>query len=170
MPRSLDHIADLKGVAERLKSRRDELGMSQRQLAFPGCTAAYISRLEAAARVPSRQMLDALADRLKTTRRWLETGDDALEIEVPLPVVDGALVRWSFDHDEPVTWDSLDAEERQWIIEAMVRGAIGAVGPMATAIATNRRERIEAIARAEAAVATDAEERLRSAAGEAAPC
>jgi predicted transcriptional regulator len=55
VPRSLTtHIDSPKAVGRRLKEARDRSGLSQRQLAFPGCTAAYISRIEAGARVPSR--------------------------------------------------------------------------------------------------------------------
>jgi len=51
MPRSLTtHIDSPKEVGQRLKASRERAGLSQRQLAFPGCTAAYISRLEAGAR------------------------------------------------------------------------------------------------------------------------
>ena len=75
MPRSLTtHIDSPRAVGERLKDARDRAGMSQRQLAFPGCTAAYISRIEAGARVPSLQMINQLADRLGVASQWLATG------------------------------------------------------------------------------------------------
>jgi ribosome-binding protein aMBF1 (putative translation factor) len=46
MPRSLTtHIDSAKDVGRRLKDARTKAGLSQRGLAFPGCTAAYISRL-----------------------------------------------------------------------------------------------------------------------------
>jgi tetratricopeptide (TPR) repeat protein len=68
------HIDDPKRLASRLKSARQRAEMSQRQLSFPGCTAAYISRIEAAARVPSLQMINELASRLGVTAQWLATG------------------------------------------------------------------------------------------------
>jgi tetratricopeptide (TPR) repeat protein len=78
MPRSLTtHIDSPKEVGMRLKASRERAGLSQRQLAFPGCTAAYISRLEAGARVPSLQMVNQLALRLEVTGQWLATGVDA---------------------------------------------------------------------------------------------
>jgi tetratricopeptide (TPR) repeat protein len=78
MPRSLTtHIDSPREVGDRLKSARLRIGLSQRQLAFPGCTAAYISRLEAGARVPSLQMVNELASRLEVSGQWLATGIDS---------------------------------------------------------------------------------------------
>jgi tetratricopeptide (TPR) repeat protein len=78
MPRSLTtHIDSPREVGDRLKSARLRVGLSQRQLAFPGCTAAYISRLEAGARVPSLQMVNELASRLEVSGQWLATGIDS---------------------------------------------------------------------------------------------
>jgi ATP/maltotriose-dependent transcriptional regulator MalT len=82
MPRSLTtHIDSAKDVGRRLKEARTKAGLSQRQLAFPGCTAAYISRLEAGARIPSLQMVNQLAARLGVTGSWLATGVDAVVAE-----------------------------------------------------------------------------------------
>ncbi|HET9545668.1 MAG TPA: tetratricopeptide repeat protein, partial [Gaiellaceae bacterium] len=47
---------------------------SQRQLAFPGCSSAYISRIEAGMRTPSLQVLHLLAQRLDVTGDYLATG------------------------------------------------------------------------------------------------
>lgn len=75
MPRSLTtHIDSPREVGARLKQVRERAGLSQRQLAFPGCTAAYISRIEAGARVPSLQMIQELALRLDVAGQWLATG------------------------------------------------------------------------------------------------
>jgi len=82
MPRSLTtHIDSARDVGRRLKEARTRAGLSQRQLAFPGCTAAYISRLEAGARIPSLQMVNQLAARLDVTGSWLATGVDAIAVE-----------------------------------------------------------------------------------------
>lgn len=82
MPRSLTtHIDSAREVGRRLKEARTKAGLSQRQLAFPGCTAAYISRLEAGARIPSLQMVNQLAARLDVTGSWLATGVDAVVAE-----------------------------------------------------------------------------------------
>jgi tetratricopeptide (TPR) repeat protein len=88
MPRSLTtHIDSPKEVGLRLKASRERAGFSQRQLAFPGCTAAYISRLEAGARVPSLQMINQLALRLDVTGQWLATGVEAAEVQ-PSELID----------------------------------------------------------------------------------
>ena len=72
MPRSLTtHIDSPKAVGARLRAARDRAALSQRQLAFPGCTAAYISRIEAGARVPSLQMINQLALRLDVSVFWV---------------------------------------------------------------------------------------------------
>src|SRR3954452_18378459 len=82
VPRSLTtHIDSPRDVGLRLKAARERAGLSQRQLAFPGCTAAYISRLEAGARVPSLQMVIQLAARLDVSGQWLATGVDATTAE-----------------------------------------------------------------------------------------
>jgi tetratricopeptide (TPR) repeat protein len=88
MPRSLTtHIDSPKEVGLRLKASRERAGLSQRQLAFPGCTAAYISRLEAGARVPSLQMVNQLALRLEVTGQWLATGVEASAVQ-PSELID----------------------------------------------------------------------------------
>src|SRR4051794_41934936 len=93
MPRSLTtHIDSPREVGLRLKAARERAGLSQRQLAFPGCTAAYISRLEAGARVPSLQMVNQLAVRLDVTGQWLATGVDSPAAEpADLVEAEGAL-------------------------------------------------------------------------------
>ena len=74
MPRNLQtHLRP--GLDNRLRKAREETGLSQRQLSFPGCTAAYISRIEKGDRFPSLQLLNALAERLRVDPRWLATGE-----------------------------------------------------------------------------------------------
>src|SRR3954465_10482358 len=78
MPRSLTtHIDSPREVGARLKASRERAGLSQRQLAFPGCTAAYISRIEAGERVPSLQLIHEFARRLRVSPQHLATGVDA---------------------------------------------------------------------------------------------
>jgi transcriptional regulator with XRE-family HTH domain len=84
MPRSLTtHIDAPREVGIRLKAARERSGLSQRRLSFPGCTAAYISRIEAGDRVPSLQMIDQLALRLEVPGQWLATGVVAEPAEPP---------------------------------------------------------------------------------------
>src|SRR6266849_5927016 len=52
------------GLGERIRQRRVELGLSQRELASEGVSYAYISRIEADARRPSIRALRKLAPKL----------------------------------------------------------------------------------------------------------
>jgi len=61
-------------IGERIRRLRVERGLSQRDLAQPGVTYAYISRIEAGTRAPSGKALRALAEKLDTTALYLETG------------------------------------------------------------------------------------------------
>ena len=51
-------------------------GLTQRQLGFLGCTAAYISLIESGSRIPSFQLLREFGRRLGVTADWLATGAD----------------------------------------------------------------------------------------------
>ena len=66
----------MSSTGERIRARRLALGLSQRDLAEPGITYAYISRIEAGQRQPSEKALRALADKLGTTARYLESGSE----------------------------------------------------------------------------------------------
>lgn len=68
------HVDDAAAAGRRLKEARLAAGLSQRQLAFPGCSAAYISRLEAGQRVPSLQLLRKIAVKLGVDEEFLATG------------------------------------------------------------------------------------------------
>jgi len=70
------HVDDPGAVGERLKAARLESGLSQRQLAFPGCSPAYISRIEAGDRIPSLQLLRELGKRLGVSEDFLATGEE----------------------------------------------------------------------------------------------
>ena len=76
-PHFHSHVDDARAVGERLRAARVNAGLSQRQLAFPGCSAAYISRLEAGDRVPSLQLLRKLAAKLRVDESYLATGSAA---------------------------------------------------------------------------------------------
>lgn len=73
-PHYHSHVDSAEAVGRRLKAARLEAGLSQRQLAFPGCSAAYISRLEAGERVPSLQLLRKLALKLEADEEFLARG------------------------------------------------------------------------------------------------
>ncbi len=75
MPRTKStHVDDPRSVGVRLKEAREAAGLSQRQLAFPGCSSAYISRIEAGTRTPSLQVLHLLGQRLGVSGEFLATG------------------------------------------------------------------------------------------------
>jgi transcriptional regulator with XRE-family HTH domain len=74
------HVDDPARVGERLRAARTAKGLSQRDLSFPGCTSAYISRIEAGERVPSLQLLREFGRRLGLSADYLATG----EAEAPL--------------------------------------------------------------------------------------
>jgi transcriptional regulator with XRE-family HTH domain len=61
-------------IGQRLKRLRLERGLSQRELAAPGVSYAYISRIEAGTRQPSVKALRRLAAKLGVTAEYLETG------------------------------------------------------------------------------------------------
>lgn len=63
-------------IGQRLKRLRLERGMSQRELAAPGVSYAYISRIEAGTRQPSVKALRRLASKLRVSADYLETGSD----------------------------------------------------------------------------------------------
>ena len=96
MPRQKStHVDDPRAVGERLKKARVAAGLSQRQLAFSGCSPAYISRIEAGDRIPSLQLLRELGRRLGVSEDYLATGEEpqaqhfaSLEAEIALRLDD----------------------------------------------------------------------------------
>lgn len=90
------HVDDAVAVGERLRQARLDAGLTQRDLAFEGCTAAYVSRIEAGARIPSLQIIHEFAKRLGVTPEFLATGNtdagdlssDLLEAEVAFQLGD----------------------------------------------------------------------------------
>src|SRR6266446_3341041 len=76
------HVDDPTAVGKRLREARERAGYSQRDLAFTGCSAAYISRIEAGARIPSLQLLRELGRRLDVSADFLATGDDLAPAEL----------------------------------------------------------------------------------------
>ncbi|HET8528473.1 MAG TPA: helix-turn-helix domain-containing protein [Gaiellaceae bacterium] len=63
-------------IGQRLKRLRLDRGLSQRELAAPGVSYAYISRIEAGSRQPSVKALRRLAAKLGVSADYLETGSD----------------------------------------------------------------------------------------------
>lgn len=71
-PESLAPLGET--IGQRLKRLRLERGLSQRELAAPGVSYAYISRIEAGTRQPSVKALRKLAAKLGVTADYLESG------------------------------------------------------------------------------------------------
>lgn len=63
-------------IGQRLKRLRLDRGLSQRELAAPGVSYAYISRIEAGTRQPSVKALRRLAANLGVSAEYLETGSE----------------------------------------------------------------------------------------------
>ncbi len=76
------HYDDPVAVGRRLYEAREEAGLSQRELAFPGCSAAYISRIERGERIPSLQVMRELARRTGVSEAALAYGRESLQSEV----------------------------------------------------------------------------------------
>lgn len=106
------HVDDPAAVGARVRGAREQAGLTQRQLAFPGCTAAYLSRIEAGQRIPSYQILLVLGERLGTSAAYLATGaadepaDPLFEAEVAARTGDGARARELYEqalaHPKPL--------------------------------------------------------------------
>ena len=91
------HIDDPAAVGARLRAARHAAGLTQRQLAFEGCTAAYLSRVEDGQRIPSYQILLALAERLGTSAEFLAKGVD--EAANPDPLFEADVAAGTGDAD-----------------------------------------------------------------------
>jgi len=70
----IPHVDDPEAVGRRLFEAREGAGLSQRELAFPGCSAAYISRIERGERIPSLQVLRELGRRCGVSETFLAWG------------------------------------------------------------------------------------------------
>lgn len=78
----IPHYDDPVEVGARLYTARESAGLSQRELAFPGCSAAYISRIERGERVPSLQVMRELARRTGVSETHLAYGKESVALEV----------------------------------------------------------------------------------------
>lgn len=140
-------------IGERLKRLRLERGFSQRELAAPGVSYAYISRIEAGTRQPSVKALRRLAVKLNVSADYLERGSDLdPEAERELRLTDIELaIRLG-------EGDGLEAPLKATVEEAIAAGDRAAIlrGRVAlAALAQERREHTEAIELLEAALADE---------------
>jgi tetratricopeptide (TPR) repeat protein len=94
------HVDDPAAVGKRLHEARRAAGLTQRQLSFEGCTSAYVSRIEAGARVPSLQILHEFAKRLGVTPEYLATGTEGSDLSSELLEAEVALQLGNEDEAE----------------------------------------------------------------------
>jgi transcriptional regulator with XRE-family HTH domain len=95
MPRKKStHIDDAAAAGRRLREARRRAGLSQRQLAFAGCTPSYVSRIEAGARIASPRIMRELARRLDVSEEYLATGT----LISPVMLIADAQVALQLDH------------------------------------------------------------------------
>jgi transcriptional regulator with XRE-family HTH domain len=86
------HEGPVETIGQRLRRLRHERGFSQRELAGPGVSYAYISRIEAGARRPSVKALRMLARKLGVSADYLETGSEIRDTdERELQIADAEL-------------------------------------------------------------------------------
>ena len=78
----IPHYDDPVEVGRRLQDAREAAGLSQRELSFPGCSAAYISRIERGERIPSLQVMRELARRIGVTEAELAFGQERMHPDV----------------------------------------------------------------------------------------
>jgi tetratricopeptide (TPR) repeat protein len=126
MPRQKStHVDNPELVGRRLREARERAGISQRQLAFSGCTPAYISRIESGGRIPSLQLLRELGRRLGVSADYLATGaedsghDALLDAELALRI------------DELEVAEALLGEELERAVEPVSRArALAGLGEL----------------------------------------
>jgi transcriptional regulator with XRE-family HTH domain len=70
----LTQIDDDAAVGGRLRAIRKRAQLSLSQLAFPGCSAGYLSLIERGRRTPSLQVLHELGRRLGVNAEYLAWG------------------------------------------------------------------------------------------------
>lgn len=73
------HYDDPAAVGRRVREARDAAGLSQRELAFPGCSSAYISRIERGERIPSLQVMREIARRTGVSEQALAFGQEVID-------------------------------------------------------------------------------------------
>jgi transcriptional regulator with XRE-family HTH domain len=137
-------------IGQRLKRLRLDRGLSQRELAAPGVSYAYISRIEAGTRQPSVKALRRLAANLGVSADYLETGssiDPTADREIRLSDLELA-VRLG-------EWQGVEEPLSAAVAEALADGdrasALRARVALAT-LAAERREHSKAAELLEAAL------------------
>ena len=86
-------------IGERLKRIREDRGLTQRDIAAPGVSAQYVSKIERGQRTASVKALRKLAPKLGVSARFLETGHDLTEGELRDYRLDDAELELRLGHD-----------------------------------------------------------------------
>lgn len=141
-------------IGQRLRRLRLARSLSQRELAGPGVSYAYISRIEAEARRPSVKALRTLAPKLRVSVEYLETGSDLNDDEERELRVANAELQLRLDED---------GDEAEKALRAILDEAAGAGDQVSTAraqialglAAARRGGHAEAIALLEPATASE---------------
>jgi transcriptional regulator with XRE-family HTH domain len=141
-------------IGERLKRLRLDRGFSQRELASPGVSYAYISRIEAGTRTPSVKALRRLAAKLGVSADYLETGSDldaAAARELRLMDLELAVRLGDGDPVEPALEDALAEASAAGDHEATLRARVALAQ-----LALERGEYERAVALLEGAIENEA--------------
>jgi len=118
------HVDDPRQVGRRLREARERAGLSQRDLAFPGCTNAYISRIESGNRIPSLQVIHQFARRLGLSPQFLATGVEEEDVDQALLDAEVALRLGELDEARRLYRERLGDNERDPV-------ALGGLGQIA---------------------------------------
>lgn len=121
-------------IGQRLFRLRLERGLSQRELASPGVSYAYISRIEAGTRNPSVKALRKLASKLGVTADYLETGVDEVVARAPVDLIDSGAEQWGV----PFGWHDLTDDERAHVLHDLDHALLDAVVARIHVIKLNR--------------------------------
>ena len=69
-------------MGQRIREAREAAGLSQRDLSYPGCSSAYISRIERGERVPSLQVIREISRRMGVSEQTIAFGREVVDTGV----------------------------------------------------------------------------------------
>jgi transcriptional regulator with XRE-family HTH domain len=142
-------------IGARLKRLRLQKGLSQRDLSSPGVSYAYISRIEAGARTPSVKALRKLAQKLKVSVEYLETGRDIRDIDDRELQLADAELELRLNGDSPETEAKLERIRAEATAAGDVTSALRAQMALGL-LCAQRGNHLEAVERLESIVADEA--------------
>jgi len=154
IPSDVSDVSSTESIGARLKRLRLQRGLSQRDLSSPGVSYAYISRIEAGARTPSVKALRKLAQKLKVSVEYLETGRDIRDVDDRELRLADAELDLRLNGDSPGADDKLD----------QIRAEASAAGDLTSALraqmalgllSAERGNHLEAVERLEAVASDD---------------